>query len=70
MKFNPDIHHRQSTRLKGYDYSQPGAYFVTICTYRRDEIFGEVINGEMKLSALGEIVHEEWFRSAEIRKEI
>jgi putative transposase len=70
MKFNPDVHHRQSTRLKGYDYTRPGAYFVTICTYRRDEIFGEVINGEMKLSALGEIVHEEWFRSAEIRKEI
>ena len=70
MKYNPNIHHRRSIRLKGYDYTQPGAYFVTFCTYRRDEIFGEVINREMKLSALGKIVHEEWFRSAEIRKEI
>ena len=70
MKYNPKIHHRRSIRLEGYDYTRPGAYFVTICTYRRDHIFGEVINGEMKLSALGEIVREEWLRSAEIRKEI
>ena len=70
MKYNPEIHHRRSIRLKGYDYTQPGAYFVTFCTYQRDEIFGEVINGEMKLSALGEIVREEWLRSAEVRKEI
>src|SRR5689334_11966933 len=70
MKYDPDIHHRRSTRLKVYDYTQPGAYFVTVCTHQRDEIFGEVIKGEMKLSTLGRIVREEWFRSAEIRKEI
>ena len=70
MKYNPEIHHRRSIRLKGYDYTQPGAYFVTFCSYKRDEIFGEVINAEMKLSTLGEIVRNEWFRSAEIRKEI
>jgi REP element-mobilizing transposase RayT len=70
MKYNPEIHHRRSIRLKGYDYTQPGAYFVTFCAYQRDEIFGEIINGEMKLSALGGMVHEEWFRSAEIRREI
>ena len=57
-------------RLKGYDYTQPGAYFVTFCAYQHDEIFGEVINGEMKLSEVGEIVRQEWYRSAEIRKEI
>lgn len=70
MKYNPKIHHRRSIRLKGYDYTQPGAYFITLCTYQRDEIFGEIIDGEMKLSALGEIVREEWLRSANIRKEI
>ena len=70
MKYNPDIHHRRSIRLKGYDYTQPGAFFVTICTYHRDEIFGEIINGEMNLSPLGEIVCAEWMRSADIRKEI
>ena len=59
-----------SIRLKGYDYTQPGAYFVTFCTYQRDEILGEVLRGEMKLSALGKIVQEEWFRTAQIRKEI
>jgi REP element-mobilizing transposase RayT len=70
MKYDPDIHRRRSTRLRGYDYTQPGAYFVTICAHQRDEIFGEVINGEMRLSALGKIVYEEWLRSAQIRKEI
>jgi len=55
VKFNPEIHHRRSIRLKGYDYTQPGAYFVTFCSYQRDEIFGEVINGKMKLSALGRL---------------
>jgi len=70
MKYNPEIHHRRSIRLKGYDYTQPGAYFVTICTYQRAEIFGEIKNGEMILSPLGKIVHAEWMRSAEIRKEI
>jgi len=70
MKYDPQKHHRQSIRLKGYDYTQPGAYFVTFCTYQRDEMLGEVLHGEMILSALGEIVREEWFRTARIRKEI
>jgi REP element-mobilizing transposase RayT len=70
MKYDPQIHHRRSIRLKGYDYTQPGAYFVTMVTYHRDEIFGEVVNGEMKLSALGQIVHDEWMRSIGVRKEI
>lgn len=70
MKYDPQKHHRRSIRLKGYDYTQPGAYFITICSYQRMHVFGEVINGEMELSALGKLVHEEWFRSTEIRKEI
>ena len=41
MKFDPKIHHRRSIRLKGYDYSQPGAYFVTIVTRQRECLFGE-----------------------------
>lgn len=43
MKYQPDIHHRRSIRLKGYDYSQAGAYFVTICTYDRECLFGEIV---------------------------
>ncbi len=60
MIFNPDKHHRRSIRLKGYDYSQVGAYFVTICVQDRDCILGEIINGEMKLNAAGKMIHNWW----------
>lgn len=43
MKYNPDIHHRRSIRLKEYDYSQAGAYFVTICVHDRECLFGEIV---------------------------
>ena len=70
MIFDPKTHHHRSIRLKGYDYTLPGAYFVTLVTHRRDPVFGEVSGGEMKLSALGQIVLDEWMRSIGIRKEI
>ncbi len=70
MKYDPDRHHRRSVRLKGYDYAQPGAYFITICTQNRECLFGEIVDGEMHLNEFGEIVRAEWFRSAEIRAEI
>jgi REP element-mobilizing transposase RayT len=70
MKFNPDTHHRHSIRLKDYDYTQAGAYFVTICAWRQECIFGEIVAGEIRLSPLGNLLYEEWFRSANIRKEI
>jgi len=47
---------RKSIRLKEYDYSQPGEYFITICTYKHKCIFGDIINEEMRLSEEGEIV--------------
>lgn len=59
-----------SNRLKGYDYTQAGAYFLTVCTHHRQAMFGKIRAGEMHLSAYGEIVQEEWLRSAEIRAEI
>ncbi len=61
---------RNLIRLRGWDYTQPGAYFVTICTHERVHLFGEIVDGDMRLNAFGEIVWEEWFRSAEIRAEI
>lgn len=67
MKYNPKIHHRRSIRLKGYDYTQPGAYFVTFCAYQRMHLFGEVVNGEMVLNDVGKIARAEWFRTAELR---
>ena len=70
MKYNPEIHHRYSIRLKGYDYSLGGAYFVTICTQDRACLFGEVMDGEMRLNEAGRIVRDEWVRSVEIRAEI
>ena len=56
MKFDPKIHHRRSIRLQGYDYSQAGAYFVTIVAWQREMLFGEIVDGEMKLNEFGEIV--------------
>ena len=61
MKYNPDIHHRRSIRLQGYDYSQYGAYFVTLCTQNRECLFGEIVNGEMILNEYGKIVEQCWF---------
>ena len=60
MRYDPEKHHRRSIRLKGYDYSQPGAYFVTICTLNRDCLFGEIRNDEMVLNMFGEIILEKW----------
>jgi len=70
MRYEPERHHRRSIRLKGYDYRQAGAYFVTLVTQNRACLFGEVVDGEMRLNEYGQIAWEEWFRSAEIRREI
>jgi REP element-mobilizing transposase RayT len=60
-------HHRRSIRLKGYDYTSEGGYFITLVTHERHSLFGEVIDGEMHLNALGIIARDEWFRTAQIR---
>jgi REP element-mobilizing transposase RayT len=57
-KYNPNIHNRRSIRKKGYDYSQAGWYYVTICTYKKEYLFGEIVNERMALSTCGEIVKE------------
>ena len=61
MKFDSKIHHRHSIRLKGYDYSQSGAYFVTLVTWQRECLFGEIVDGEMVLHRYGQIVRDAWF---------
>jgi REP element-mobilizing transposase RayT len=53
-----DKHHRRSIRLKHYDYSQPGSYFITICTHAKTLLFGEIVDGEMQLNELGKIVEQ------------
>jgi REP element-mobilizing transposase RayT len=70
MRYNPEKHHRGSIRLKGYDYVQAGSYFVTICTIDRTCLFGEVVNEEMRLNPEGQIVHDEWIRSAMMRPRV
>src|SRR5690625_3384220 len=66
--YNPNIHNRRSIRLKGYDYSQAGLYFITICCQDRAHLFGNIENGEMKLNAFGKIAWEEWLATEKIRK--
>ena len=54
------FYHRRSIRLKGYDYSQAGSYFITICTYYRECLFGTISNNEMQLNNCGKIVETSW----------
>ena len=62
MVFNPEIHHRRSIRLKEYDYAQPGAYFVTICTKQHVCILGNIIDENAELNNFGNIVLICWNR--------
>jgi putative transposase len=60
MKYDPNKYHRRSLRLPGYDYTQVGAYFVTVCTHSRRYMFGDVIDGEMRLNDPGGMVEQWW----------
>ena len=62
MKYNPYIHHRRSIRLKGYDYSQRGAYYVTLCVQNRECLFGKIINGDIQLDERGQIIQKYWMQ--------
>lgn len=70
MKYDQEKHHRRSIRLQGYDYSQPGAYFITIVTHTRACLFGEVVEREMRWNEWGKIVREEWLRTGYIRPNV
>ena len=60
MKFEQNQHHRRSIRLKGFDYTSPGGYFVTLVTKGRLCVFGEIVKDEMKYSEKGQIAYECW----------
>ena len=60
MNKNPLPHRRRSIRLKEYDYSQPGAYFITICTHHKIHLFADAPNGEIILNQYGKIVEYTW----------
>ena len=69
-QYNPQKHHRQSIRLQGYDYSQEGLYFITICCQDRAHLFGEIVDGEMILNSYGEIAQKEWLNTSKIRDNV
>ena len=60
IETDPALHRRRSRRLKGYDYSQAGAYFITICTHNKECTFGHVLDGEMVLNDTGRMVQTVW----------
>jgi putative transposase len=68
MKYEPQYHNRTSNRLKGYDYTQAGAYFITICTYERECLFGKIEDSRMILNENGIIAYIEWLKTCEWRK--
>ena len=70
MTYNPNLHHRHSIRLQGYDYSQAGLYFITICTHDRLPLFGEIVDGQMQLNELGIVAGEEWRKTEHIRSHV
>jgi putative transposase len=60
VKYDPEKHKRRSIRLKGHDYVVAGTYFITLCTYQRECLFGKIADGVMQLNPLGEIVENCW----------
>jgi putative transposase len=61
MKYNPDKHHRKSIRLKHYDYSQAGFYFVTIVAQHRQQVFGDIENGVLIPNTAGDMIETVWY---------
>jgi putative transposase len=65
MPYDPDKHHRRSTRLRDYDYSQAGAYFVTIVTHSHRSFFGQIADGAVRLNEAGQITAQCWLQLPE-----
>ena len=65
MPYNPTLHHRRSIRLKGYDYSQAGMYFITMCVQKHICLFGKIVDNEMILNENGQIAYNEWTKLSE-----
>ncbi len=67
---NDELPKRRSIRLRHYDYSRLGAYFVTICAYERRCLFGRIADGQVILGPIGRIVAQEWVKSSEMRRDV
>lgn len=70
MRYNPNIHHRKSIRLKYYNYASEGMYFITICIQNRRNILGNIKNGKVELNNYGKIVEEEILKTNKIRNNV
>ncbi len=66
MRYNPDIHHRRSIRFKGYDYASVGAYYVTLCVEANIRLFGDIIDGQIKLNPAGQMITT-WYNELEYK---
>ncbi|MFK8009815.1 MAG: transposase [Saprospiraceae bacterium] len=64
-QYNPKKHHRRSIRLKDYDYSQEGLYFITICVQNKVCLFGKIEEGKMIFNSAGEMIEKEWLKIPE-----
>jgi hypothetical protein len=60
MRYDPEVHHRRSLRMKGYDYSEPGTYFVTMCVQSGEGVFGRIAGDEVQVNAAGRMVERWW----------
>lgn len=70
MSTNSILPNRRSIRLKNYDYSQKGSYFITIVTQNRKHLFGKIEDGKMILSSVGKIVEDEWMNTIQLRPNV
>jgi len=70
VTYDPEKHHRRSVRLPGYDYSTPGAYFVTICTHDRGFLFGSIDSDWMVTNPAGMLARHEWGKTESLRENI
>src|SRR5207247_8107226 len=69
-KYDPHRHARHSFRVQGYDYTQQGMYFVTICTFQRECLLGVAENEKMVANQMGRIVEEEWLNTPILRSNV
>ena len=68
--FSKDVHHRQSIRLRGYDYSQPGHYFLTLCSHQKRAVFGDIRQQQIQLNFCGDIAKENWLKISELHSSV
>jgi putative transposase len=66
----PPTNRRRTIRVQGYDYTQGGAYFVTICTRDRECLLGKVVDGTVQLNETGRLVESVWLQTATVRPDI